>query len=263
MKVPPKKFVCQMPTSRKTNRKLAAGESSRQDPSSSTLLLDDAYEGEAKECSAKKYPTKCKIEKDVVVAPPHPRPLTHRHLLGGPEPVDHVLPCVTLSGKAAEGLPLSPQPLFCLVGRTPFVRQLPHPRLPLRVFPRLLHVVLPTRCLPSSVVRGDHRPPLGPARPPRQNPPLTWLQLIPPSSKTKGEISERRPTECRRLQLSSFFRQNYQHPSSPPLPRQMRLLLLLLPSQLPSLSPSPSTPRPQKEIRLLTLLLLLLLLVSV
>ena len=65
-------FVYQMPALRKTKRKEAAGESSRQDPSSLSLLLDDADEGEAEEHSAKKYHRKCQIEKDVVVVPPHP-----------------------------------------------------------------------------------------------------------------------------------------------------------------------------------------------
>ena len=46
-------------------RKVAAGESSRLDPSSLSLLLNDDNEGEAKAHSAKKYHTKCQIEKDV------------------------------------------------------------------------------------------------------------------------------------------------------------------------------------------------------
>jgi hypothetical protein len=33
-----------------------------------SLLLDDNNEGEAKECSVKKYHMKCQIEKDVVLA---------------------------------------------------------------------------------------------------------------------------------------------------------------------------------------------------
>ena len=57
-----------MPTSRKTKQKVAAGESSRRDPSSSSLSLDDADKGEAEERSAKKYHSKCQIEKDVVLA---------------------------------------------------------------------------------------------------------------------------------------------------------------------------------------------------
>ena len=61
-----------MPTSQKTKQEVAAGESSRRDPSSLSLLLDDADEGEAEEHSAKKYHRKCQIEKDVVVVPPHP-----------------------------------------------------------------------------------------------------------------------------------------------------------------------------------------------
>ena len=61
-------FFCQMPTSRKTKWKVAAGESSRQDPSSSSLSLDDANKGVAEERSAKKYHSKCQIEKDVVLA---------------------------------------------------------------------------------------------------------------------------------------------------------------------------------------------------
>jgi hypothetical protein len=61
-----------MPTSRKTKQKVATGESSRRDPSSLTLSLDDTNEGGGKERSAKKYHTKCKIENDVVVVLPHP-----------------------------------------------------------------------------------------------------------------------------------------------------------------------------------------------
>ena len=68
LKTPPQTFFCQMPTSRKTKRKVATGESSRQDPSSSSLSLDDTDKGEAKERSAKKYHSKCQIENDVVLA---------------------------------------------------------------------------------------------------------------------------------------------------------------------------------------------------
>ena len=54
-----------MPASRKAKRKEAAGESSGRDPSSSSLSL--AF-SEIEERSAKKYHTKCQIEKDVVHA---------------------------------------------------------------------------------------------------------------------------------------------------------------------------------------------------
>jgi hypothetical protein len=60
-------FFCQMPTSRTTKQKVAVEESSSQDSSSLSLLLDDANEGEATKCSAKKCHTKCQIKKDVVL----------------------------------------------------------------------------------------------------------------------------------------------------------------------------------------------------
>jgi hypothetical protein len=54
-----------VPASRKAKQKEVAGESSGRDPSSSSLSL--AF-SEIEECSAKKYHTKCQIEKDVVHA---------------------------------------------------------------------------------------------------------------------------------------------------------------------------------------------------
>ena len=54
-----------MPASRRAKRKEAAGESSGRDPSSSSLSL--AF-SDIEERSAKKYHTKCQIEKDVIHA---------------------------------------------------------------------------------------------------------------------------------------------------------------------------------------------------
>ena len=54
-----------MPASQRAKRKEAAGESSGRDPSSSSLSL--AF-SDIEERSAKKYHTKCQIEKDVIHA---------------------------------------------------------------------------------------------------------------------------------------------------------------------------------------------------
>jgi hypothetical protein len=58
-----------MPASQKAKRKEADGESSRRDPLSSSLSLgDNDNKGETEERSAKKYHTRCQIEKVVVHA---------------------------------------------------------------------------------------------------------------------------------------------------------------------------------------------------